>query len=171
MEKEENKGYRIVETSSYNSLFFTGGKQKKEGFTGVHRKNLVDLLTHPSHKENKELLLKELRCAAGVALLIEAIHDHRGDPRLAALVAACWECGEDMSEHLQLFITLATAEPLPVALEALSVIEEIQKIPPGFTLPESSQTTEHERQNESPERQFILGEISKHLHEISSHSG
>ena len=127
---------------------------------------MVDLLSNPVHKGYKEDTLRELKTPAGKILLLETIALHRGSFQLPFLVAACWECGNDFSEALPFFVLLAIEEDLPVALEALSVLEEINAVTDINGLALAILNIEKAILSAPPEKKFLLDEIHKHLNDL-----
>lgn len=162
MKTEENKGYKIVSTSNYNSLFFVKNSEGQEDiFNGTSQRNLLELLTDPEQKVNKERVLDTLKSENGKILLLETIRAKRGGKELPALVAACWEAGIDMSTDLDLFVDIAIKENILAALEALTVIEQMSKI--AKELNTTIQQVSKESANTSAERKFVLEQIAEHL--------
>lgn len=162
MEKDQQKGYKIIETGNYISLFFAGSAENEKRLPGSLRQNLVELLTDPTQKPHKEKVLEELKSEAGKALLLDAINHHRRSEKLPALIAAAWEAGLDMSAYLELFVKIAIEENSLAALEALTVIEEMISLPPA-PLPELISVLDKAIPEAKAEKEFILTQIRERL--------
>ncbi|MEW6469951.1 MAG: hypothetical protein AB1458_13565 [Bacteroidota bacterium] len=126
--KREEEAYNIHETENYNTLFL--GKQPEEKdkgkFKGDAVANLVDLITNPQNRHLKVDALRELKSKNGKELLMQAIGITQDEARLALLCSACWEANLDFSDRLKEFVQMAVEKNYLVALEILTVIEDMQ---------------------------------------------
>lgn len=116
-----NPDNKYLNPEEYNTIYM-----RKEG-EGPHDKvsNLIHLLTDSTNKENRVEVLKILKEASGIELLIETIASPEAKNVKAALVAACWEANIDCSNYLSFFVRLALEEEYLVAMEAITVIENM----------------------------------------------
>ena len=87
---------------------------------------LIELLSSKDAKEMKHDTLKILKEENGLDMLIKAINKAKNASVRQNLVAACWESGLDASKQFSFFVNLALEDEFAVALEALTVIEEMQ---------------------------------------------
>lgn len=87
--------------------------------------NLIHLLTDTANKENRIEVLKILKEESGIELLIETIAAPEAKEVKAALIAACWETDLDCSKYLSFFVQLALEGQYLVAMEAITVIENM----------------------------------------------
>lgn len=126
---EKNETFKVHETDNYNTIFL--GKEpdqkiKKEKQRGNALANLIDLICNPSQKEFKHETLKELKNKKGEDLLMQAILQTTDEKKLALLCSACWEADLDLSVYLKDLVKLAVERDYLVALEILTVIEDMQ---------------------------------------------
>ena len=116
---------KFFDPKQYNTVIV-----KKDGQTEFNDDkitNLVNLLTDPANKEYRRDVLSALRenQQNAVPILIEAIRINKSRENSHMLVAACWEAELNFSNHLPFFTQLAIEEPYLLALEAITVIENM----------------------------------------------
>lgn len=89
--------------------------------------NLIHLLSDPSNKDNRHEVLSMLRSNAKNAapILVQAIESPKSEGKRHYLAAACWEAELNMSPYLVFFTELAIEDDYFVAMEAMTVIEEM----------------------------------------------
>lgn len=71
-------------------------------------------------------LLRSVKSKALIPSIIEAIGSSNKVADRKKLVALCWECSIKCDPYLSFFTELAINEPFEVALEAITVIEEME---------------------------------------------
>ncbi|MBI3511318.1 MAG: hypothetical protein HY064_11685 [Bacteroidetes bacterium] len=86
--------------------------------------SLVAQLTDPNLKETREDVLRILRDGKAQQLLIGILSLREFFRHRAALVRTCWETGLDFSEHLELFVHIATDGNYSDCIESMTVIVE-----------------------------------------------
>jgi HEAT repeat protein len=69
-------------------------------------------------------LLNDLKDKNSVPYIINSLREYRGMNGYREIVASCWQNGLDFSAHLELFTVLVLEEPLEIAMEAFTVVEE-----------------------------------------------
>lgn len=90
---------------------------------------LVELLkTKPSHKIRAELmeLLNDLRDSSVAETMIELINDENNNSVLQELLSAIWASKVDYSQYLPEFIAIAVDGDFMIALECLTIIENLE---------------------------------------------
>jgi hypothetical protein len=87
--------------------------------------NFIDLLTNPDKKDLRTDALETIRNAKAQQFLVDLIAMPDQEKNQRDLVMACWETGLDFSAHLIFFTKLVVNCGYPVALEAMTVIEEM----------------------------------------------
>lgn len=87
--------------------------------------NFIDLLTNPDKKDLKQEALDIIRNAKAQQFLVDLISMPEQEKHRRELVMACWESGLDFSSHLIFFTKLVVNCGYPVALEAITVIDEM----------------------------------------------
>lgn len=90
--------------------------------------NFISLLTNPAQREHKAEALAVIRNAGGQQFLVDLLRLKEYEKYQKELVMACWESGLDFSQHLIFFAELAANCGYPVALEAITVIDEMLDI-------------------------------------------
>ncbi len=87
--------------------------------------NFIGLLTNPEHRVEKLDALNIIRQANAQQFLVDLISMPKFEKHQKELVMACWESGLDFSAHLIFFTNLVVNCGYPVALEAVTVIDEM----------------------------------------------
>ncbi|MDP4683431.1 MAG: hypothetical protein NWS40_01950 [Crocinitomicaceae bacterium] len=90
---------------------------------------LVELLkTKPSQKIRAELmeLLNDLRDSSVAETMIELINDENNNSVLQELLSAIWASKVDYSQYLPEFIAIAVDGDFMIALECLTIIENLE---------------------------------------------
>lgn len=90
--------------------------------------NFISVLTDPSLREQKSEALNILRNAGAQQFLVDLIGLKEHEKYQKELVMACWESGLDFSQNLIFFAKLAANCGYPVALEAVTVIDEMHDL-------------------------------------------
>ena len=107
----------------YSTVYIHNGEQPIDAVT-----NLIELLSNNENKENRIEVLKILKAELGIELLIETIAAPVAEAIKATLISACWEANIDCSKQFLFFVELALADNYLVAMEAITVIENITGI-------------------------------------------
>lgn len=76
--------------------------------------------------DEREEALKHLKASNPRQALLKAIDEATSDEKRARLIAACWEIDMDCTKDFLFFVKLACSDDFNVALEALTVIENIE---------------------------------------------
>lgn len=125
-ENENTEGKKYFNPKDYNTMFVStqGQFEPNEDRITV----LVNLLTDPANKSLRHDVLGMLRSNAATAttLIVEALQDPLSEGKRDSLTAACWEADLNCSNHLVFFTGLMIEEDYLVALEAATVIENMQ---------------------------------------------
>lgn len=114
---------KLFDPKAYNTVYISvedENKVKKE-----QMEILVELLCDERHKaDRKEVLsfLKKESKAAG--LLMTAIKEARPENKRKLLIA-CWEADIDYTPEIDMFADIAMNDDFPVAMEALTSIENM----------------------------------------------
>lgn len=87
--------------------------------------NFIGLLTNPEHRIEKLDALNIIRQANAQQFLVDLISMPKFERHQKELVMACWESGLDFSTHLIFFTNLVVNCGYPVAMEAITVIDEM----------------------------------------------
>jgi hypothetical protein len=172
MSKEESKKnepfFHLSE--DYSSAFFGSipGKVSAENSAADNAKlisNFIDLLTNPDKKDLKQDALDIIRDAKAHQFLVDLIARPDQKKHQRELVMACWETGLDFSTHLIFFSNLVVNCEYPVALEAITVIDEMH------VLTDASQVAEAlnilQSSSLSPEKQSLVSETTERLSNIA----
>lgn len=85
-------------------------------------KTIITLL-----ETDKTELLKTLKNIKAQDALIDLIKTTNNKNLLPKLVALCWESGLDFEKHCNLFFDLSINDDIYVSIEALTVLENIEK--------------------------------------------
>jgi hypothetical protein len=88
--------------------------------------HLVDLIFRTSNPQIEVAavnLINDLKDQSAVAVIVDKLHEHRGENKLDKIVSACWQNGLDYSSDIDLFIDIAIEEDYLCCIEAFTVIE------------------------------------------------
>jgi len=88
--------------------------------------NFIRLLIDPEHRLEKLEALNIIRKSNAQQFLVDLIAMPKFEKHQKEVVMACWESGLDFSNHLIFFANLVVNCEYPVALEAITVIDEMQ---------------------------------------------
>ncbi len=115
---------RFFDSKNYNTLIVhVDGHTKKENATSELVISLIDKEHTP---EEKEEILQLIKAQNAQNVLIESISTVENPDKKAVLIAACWECGLDFYNHFLFFVDLAIHDNYRVAMEAYTVIENME---------------------------------------------
>ena len=70
-------------------------------------------------------ILVNIKVKAANKIIIEKIKLEKNKEILNQIISICWQSGLDFSDYLLLFFNIVINEDLPIAIEAMSVIENI----------------------------------------------
>jgi len=114
---------KLFDPKAFNTVFINiedENKAKRE-----QMEILIELICDERHKSDRtEVLafLKKEPQAAG--LLMTAIGESKGENR-KKLLTACWEADLDCTPHINMFAEIVMKEDFPIAMEALTSIENM----------------------------------------------
>jgi hypothetical protein len=101
----------------------------REGFTKKenHAADLIEtLLDKKTTREESEAIFSSLKELKANKLLIQAIKEAARIDERSKLTAACWESGLDFSDELLFFAGLVCQDNFSLAMEALTVVENME---------------------------------------------
>ncbi|MBE9468776.1 MAG: hypothetical protein IMY72_10740 [Bacteroidetes bacterium] len=143
---------------------------RKEGSTAIIPELLL-LLNNTNNEEIKKSitnLLNDLKDKKAVPHIIKAIKNKKYFNILHTLISSCWESGLDYSKYLNIFIDLCLTSEYLIALEAFTVIENMQEIvdenEKNIALKKLKDSIILEKNNE---KQTLLNELVKIVKDIN----
>lgn len=123
MNKENNHpGKKFFNPEEYKTIFIHSQEDASQG----KPEKLIELLTERENNAVKNEILKLLKEKSALPVLIEAIAAAEDVAGKQILTAACWEADIDCSNYLSFFTELAIKEDYIIAIEAITVIENMQ---------------------------------------------
>jgi hypothetical protein len=124
--KIELQKEKLLDPKAYNTVFISledEYKAKKEQLG-----TLVELLCDDRHKADRNEILALLkREPKAKELLISAIAESKGEDKRKLLIAF-WEADLECAPYIDFFTDIVIKDEFPVALEALTSIENTQEI-------------------------------------------
>lgn len=121
---------KLFDEKKYSTLIIN-----REGFSKKENSSadlIEDLLEKEISRQEAEEIYSKLKEANAGKLLVSAIKEAGRTEDKRKLVAACWECGFDLTDDILLFVELACNDDFRLALEALTVVENTETtLPPG----------------------------------------
>ncbi len=128
--------------------------------------NFIDLLTNPDKKDLRPDALDIIRNSKGQQFLVDLIALPQYEKHQRELVMACWETGLDFSTHLIFFTNLVVNCGYPVALEAITVIDEMQVLTDTTKVAEALNMLSSN--SLSPEKQALVSETVARLSTVAA---
>lgn len=131
---------------------------KAEGDIGL-APALLDLLLQVEDHHVRAILseiLADIKDSSFRPLLIERIRQTQAETPKSLLVRICWESALDFSDDAELFAHLVLEEGFAVALEAATVLENMQHLLPAVR---TRLSTLLKQGNGKKEKQFLIGNI------------
>jgi len=117
---------RLLDPKAYNTVYISvadENKAKKEQMD-----ILIELLCDDRHKPDRNQVFPFLkREPKAVDLLMTAIRE-AGPVNKKILLTACWEADLDCTPHLEMFADIVMKEDFPIAMEALTSIENMHGV-------------------------------------------
>jgi len=123
--------------------------------------NFIELLTNPEQKDLKHEALEIIRKANAQQFLVDLISMPAQHKHQRELVMACWETGLDFSNHLIFFSNLVVNCGYPVALEAITVIDEMRILSDALIVKKSTEILSSS--SLSPDKQALVSETLERL--------
>ena len=121
---EENTAKYFDEEKYITAIVSPDGTVKKTSKEEAALEELISLLSSVNH-EHKDAALELLRTENDAKTMLEAISQTENKKHKAALIAACWESGIDLTGCEVFFAPLALDTDLFVSLEAITVLDSI----------------------------------------------
>lgn len=118
---------QLFDDKKFNTIIVSkDGLSKKDS----EMADFLDIvISTESTREEKDEALKVIKDKDARKLLIDSIQKAKKNIHKAALIAACWESGLDFSTHYLFFAELVTSADYTCALEAFTVIENMESRP------------------------------------------
>ena len=160
-----------IKSEDVNTVLNTVKQIRKKGST-IIIPELISLLHTTSNNEIKKSitnLLDDLKDKKATAYIIEAINKKEYANIAHSLISSCWQSGLDYSNYLNIFVDLTIVSEYLIALEAFTVIENIQenineeKITLAINKLKENITIE-----KNQEKQILLNELIKVIQNINS---
>lgn len=136
MEQEESKSgidpKKLFDKTKYNTLIIG-----REGFSASENDlaTWLEILFEDNLPRIKaEEVFAKVKESNAVQFMVDTIEQVETVQQKAALTAACWEAGLDMSKHFVFFTGLAINRDFQLAMEALTVLEHCETVPDKATL-------------------------------------
>lgn len=115
---------KLFDEEQYSTLIVNReGFSKKENDIADLIETLLDEKTTRQQSEDIFLKLKETKAQS---LLVSSIQTAKKNEEKAKLIAASWESGLDFTPHFLFFAELVGNDDFQIAMEALTVVENIE---------------------------------------------
>jgi hypothetical protein len=116
---------KLFDESEYSTLIINrDGFSKKQN---NHADLIMTLLEKNTTRAEAEVIFSQLKEANAYQILVDAIEQAEDLKDQIKLTAACWETGLDFSSHFLFFVELATHNDFTMAMEAFTVVENIEE--------------------------------------------
>lgn len=115
---------KLFDENEYSTLVLGSDNTLKKDTDSIQA--IEVLINKTSTREEKDEALIQLKENKAQGVLVNAIEQVKKAEHKAQLVAACWETGLDFGNYFLNFIALTTHTDYTIALEALTVLEEME---------------------------------------------
>lgn len=115
---------KLFDENEYSTLVLGSENTIKKDTDSIHA--IEVLISKTSSREEKDEALIQLKENKAQGVLVNAIEQVKKTEQKAQLVAACWETGLDFGNYFLNFITLTIQSDYIIALEALTVLQEME---------------------------------------------
>ena len=102
------------------------GKENEDKSNNDSTSDLIDLIVSKDNADIKQETYKLLKEANALEFIMASINKTNDAQIKQRLTAACWEADIDCSKHLSYFVDLAIQNDFSVAMEAITVVEQMQ---------------------------------------------
>lgn len=141
---------------------------KQEGDSSI-LPDLLDILLHSQDTPvitNLTALLSDVKSSDFKTILMDKLINATNDTRKANLLRICWESAIDFSEYLDVFVDMLMNADFITALEASTVIENLNgKIPEDKILV----AIRHLESEKDPDKALLLEDALLHLKALLLH--
>ena len=156
---------------NFSSAYFgnvpnEGGEAKNPANNRRLVTDFIDVLTTPAKRDLRVDALEVVRKAKAQQFLVDLIGMEEYAQYRQQLVMACWESGLDFSMHLIFFAELVVNCEYPVAIEALTVIDEMHDLSDGLIVKNAIEILKSPTL--SPEKQELTSSTLQNLEKFSA---
>jgi hypothetical protein len=168
MSKEKDKGAeellkKLFNEKEYKTIIVgPNGVEKEDPNSDV----LTVLNDEEATREEKDEALKKLKEQNKPEVLIGAIQGMKSPDKKAKLISACWETGMDFSNDLIFFVRLACDDDFKIAIEAFTVIENMENLKDPSVLQKAKELL-REKAATNPPTVSLLNDLIERLDSIS----
>lgn len=115
---------KLFDENEYSTLVLGSENTLKKDTDSIHA--IEVLISKTSTREEKDEALIQLKENKAQGVLVNSIEQVKKIEQKAQLVAACWETGLDFENYFLNFLELTTHTDYVIALEALTVLQEME---------------------------------------------
>ncbi len=159
-----------MKSDNAETVLNTVKKIRKEGNTAI-MPELIYLL-HTTNNDDIKIsatnLLNDLKDNKAAPHIIEAINNEKYTDIAHILISSCWQSRLDYSDYLNVFVDLTIKSEYRIALEAFTVIEDMQK---NISEDEKNKTINKLKKNiiieKYQQKQMLLNELIKVIQNIN----
>ena len=159
-----------IKSDNEETVLSTIKEIRKEGNTTT-LPELINLLHTTNNEEIKisvTKLLNDLKDNKAAPLIIDAINNKEYKNINHTLISSCWQSGLDYRNYLNVFVDLAIKSDYNTALEAFTVIENLQKdIDEEEILKAINNIKENIVAGKNQEKQILLNELIKVIRNLN----
>ena|SRR6218665_1337807 len=168
MEENTNDPKKYFNSKEYTTAIIGLGQEENAAPVNESKiSTLISLLTDPANKDVREEALITLKKEKGGELLLAAIASPKANENRHLLVAACWESEINFSKYLPFFVLLATDDNYLIALEAITVIENMEGPFEPAHITEGIKRLREKQKSTASERVVLLNDLAVTLEGFS----
>jgi hypothetical protein len=150
---------KLFNEEEYSTLLI-----KRDGFSKSQNSSadLLEALLEPNvTRAECEVIFSKLKDANANDLMLDAITCAERIEEKTLLTAACWESGLDFTNHFLFFVELACHDDFKLAMEALTVVENVEGMIDENTLTKALEFA----QNAKSKNEALISELIKVIKE------
>lgn len=157
LDEENLDPKKLFDENEYSTLLVNrDGFNKKDNDIA----DLIEsLLEKEINRQELEEIFKKLKDKNAHAILVESIKKAGKVSEKTKLAAACWETGLDFTSEFLFFVELACQNDFALAMEALTVVENIEGIIPEATLGKALEMAQQSKNTHSALLQDLITSI------------
>ena len=115
---------KLFDENEYSTLVLGSENTLKKDTNSIHA--IETVMSKSSTREEKDEALIQLKENKAQGVLVNSIEQVKKAEQKRLLIAACWETGLDFGNYFQTFIEHTAHTDYTIALEALTVMQEIE---------------------------------------------
>lgn len=152
---------KLFNEEEYSTLII-----KREGFSKKENDSadlIESLLEKEITRQESEAIFSKLKENNSVELLVDSIKKAQRVEEKTALTAACWETGLDFTNHFLFFVEIACNDNFLLAMEGLTVVENIESTLDETTLTKALEMAQNTKSKNKELTEDLISNIKSRI--------